>query len=74
MTRHDPELIAALAINVDGGDLRSQDTHVRTCHHRILTTGDVAAHAIHRNILVSEDHAGDRLLGGTGGETGSVQA
>jgi hypothetical protein len=46
---------------LDAGDLRRDHTHVRRGDQWILAARHVAADAIHRNILVAENHAGQCL-------------
>ena len=44
----------------DTGDLRRHDAHVGRRHHRVAAARHVAAHALHRDVLVAEHHAGQR--------------
>ena len=43
---------------LDPGHLRGQDRHVGRGEQRILAAGHVAAHAVHRNVPVAQDHPG----------------
>ncbi len=43
---------------LDPGHLRGQDGHVRRGEQRIFAAGHVAADAVHRNVPVAQDHAG----------------
>jgi hypothetical protein len=43
------------------GDLGGDHAHVRRGEQRIFAAGHVAAGAVHRHVLVAEDHAGQRL-------------